>query len=101
MLKINSLFLKYKSPGQATGPDGGVGFKNRISDPAVKAHMVIFARTKSSLMGRIQVTRVKSIAERSAELQNLYLRTCNSDAMIGQVKDRPKQQDTPDQPNKQ
>ena len=33
MLKINSLFLKYKSPGQATGPDGGVGFKNRISDP--------------------------------------------------------------------
>ena len=57
--------------------------------------------TKSSLMGRIQVTRVKSIAERSAELQNLYLRTCNSDAMIGQVKDRPKQQDTPDQPNKQ
>ena len=64
VLKINSLFLKYKSPGQATGPDGGVGFKNRISDPTVKAHMVIFARTKSSLMGRIQVARVKSIAER-------------------------------------
>ena len=34
------------------------------TDPAVKAHSAIYVRTKSSLMGRIQVARVKTIAER-------------------------------------
>ena len=41
----------------------GLGFDNR-TDPAVKAHKAIYVRTKSSLMGRIQVARVKTIAER-------------------------------------
>ena len=70
------------SPGQqATGPDGGVGFKKRISDPAVKAHMVIFARTKSSLMGRIQVARVKTIAERIMRITMPHTRCTGNEAV--------------------
>ena len=41
----------------------GLGFDNR-TDPAAKAQKAIFARTKSSLVGRIQIARVNSIAER-------------------------------------
>ena len=41
----------------------GLGFDNR-TDPAAKAQKAIYVRPKSSLVGRIQVARVKSIAER-------------------------------------
>jgi hypothetical protein len=47
---------------------------NRISDTAAKAHMAFFARMKSFLMGRIQVARVKCIAERNMHITTPHTR---------------------------
>jgi hypothetical protein len=69
--RLITAFAKFKAD-KIAGPltddrtRQGLGFDNR-TDPAVKTHMAIFERTKSSLMGRIQVARVKSIAERMYE----------------------------------
>ena len=65
--RLITAFVKFKAD-KIAGPltddrtRQGLGFDNR-TDPAVKTHMAIFERTKSSLMGRIQVARVKSIAQ--------------------------------------
>ena len=66
--RLTTAFAKFKAD-KIAGPlpvnraRQGLGFDDR-TDPAVKAHKAIYVRTKSSLMGRIQVARVKSIAER-------------------------------------
>ena len=65
--RLVTAFAKFKAD-KVAGPlpvdrtRQGLGFDNR-TDPAVKAHKATYVRTKSSFVGRIQVSRVKGIAE--------------------------------------
>ena len=56
--------------------------QNRISDPLAKATMPIFARTISSLMGRIQVARVKCVAKRMMRNKVPHTRRASSDVVV-------------------
>ena len=58
----------------------GVGYDDS-TDPAVKAHRAIYVRTKSSLMGRIQVARVKTIAERIMRITMPHTRCTGNEAV--------------------
>ena len=58
----------------------GVGYDDS-TDPAVKAHRAIYVRTKSSLMGRIQVARVKTIAERIMRITMPLTRCTGNEAV--------------------
>ena len=59
----------------------GLGFDNR-TDPAVKAHKAIYVRTKSSLMGRIQVARVMmTIPERIMRITIPHPRCTRNEAV--------------------
>jgi hypothetical protein len=58
----------------------GIGFDVR-TDPAVKAHRAIYVRTKSSTMGRIQVARVKTIAERIMRITIPHTRCTRNEAV--------------------
>jgi len=66
--RLITVFAKFKAD-KIAGPlpvdrtRQGLGFDNR-TDLAVKADKAIYVRTKSSVTGRMQVARVKSIAER-------------------------------------
>jgi len=56
--KLIDTFAKFKADADA-GP-----LDNNTNPTAAKFHKTVFSRTKFSLMGRIQVARVKCVAER-------------------------------------
>ena len=58
----------------------GLRFDNR-ADPAAKAHKRICVRIRSSLMGRIQVARVKSIAESIVRITVPHIRCTSNEAV--------------------
>jgi hypothetical protein len=60
--RLITTFTKFKAD-KVAGPQDDDRTRRGVG-PALKLHMAIFARTKSSFMGRIQVARVKSISER-------------------------------------
>ena len=72
--------FKIAGPLPANRARQGVGYDN-TTDPAVKAHMAIYVRTKSSLMGRIQVARVKTIAERIMRITMPHTRCTGNEAV--------------------
>jgi hypothetical protein len=56
--KLIDTFAKFKADADAGTLD------NNTNPTAAKFHKTVFSRTKFSLMGRIQVARVKCVAER-------------------------------------
>jgi len=56
--RLIDTFAKFKADADAGTPD------DNTSPASIKFHQSVFSRTKSSLMGRIQVARVKCVAER-------------------------------------
>ena len=83
--RLITAFAKFKAD-KIAGPlpvdrtRQGLGFDSR-TDPAVKAHKAIYVRTKSSLMGRIQVARVKTIAERIMRITIPHPRCTRNEAV--------------------
>ena len=65
--RLITAFAKFKAD-KIAGPlpvdrtRQGLGFDD-LTDPAVNAHKAIYVRTKPSFVRRIQVARVKSIAQ--------------------------------------
>ena len=56
--RLIDTFAKFEADADA-GP-----LDDNTSPALIKLHQSVFSRTKSSLMGRIQVARVKCVAER-------------------------------------
>jgi len=56
--RLIDTFAKFKADADAGTPD------DNTSPASIKFHQSVFSRTKSLLMGRIQVARVKCVAER-------------------------------------
>ena len=56
--RLIDTFAKVKADADAGTPD------DNTSPASIKFHQSVFSRTKSLLMGRIQVARVKCVAER-------------------------------------
>ena len=82
--RLITAFARFKAD-KITGPlpdraQRGLGSDDR-TDPAVKAHKAIYVRTKSSLMGRIQVARVKTIAERIMRITMPHTRCTGNEAV--------------------
>ena len=83
--RLITVFAKFKAD-KIAGPlpvdrtRQGLGFDNR-TDLAVKAHKAIYVRTKSSVTGRMQVARVKSIAERIMRITIPHPRCTRNEAV--------------------
>ena len=56
--RLIDTFAKFKADSDARPLD------NNTSPASIKFHQAVFSRTKSFLMGRIQVARVKCVADR-------------------------------------
>jgi len=84
--RLITAFASFKAD-KIAGPipvnHAGQGFEfDTRTVPAVKAHKAIYARTRSSLMGRIQVARVKTIAERIMRITIPHTRCTGNEAVI-------------------
>ena len=81
--RLITAFARFKADkiaGPLPANARGVGYDDS-TDPAVKAHRAIYVRTKSSLMGRIQVARVKTIAERIMRITMPHTRCTGNEAV--------------------
>ena len=81
--RLITAFARFKADkiaGPLPANARGVGYDDS-TDPAVKAHRAIYVRTKSSLTGRIQVARVKTIAERIMRITMPHTRCTGNEAV--------------------